>query len=426
MHLFPAVVLTTTLVSSCTAGVLNTFCRGAHRPGVNVKTIRAHQRLYHVNAAWRQNFERGSRRPFKSRAEQTPPKSKYSHASKSSVMSTNIKLKNVNNSMHYGTISIGTPGQEFNVIFDIGSSLMWIPSSHHEPNNEEIHRQYNSDSSSTYRKNFKPFTISYNSGVVSGYFGQDRVTVAGLTVEKQMFGEAVTFDDMFEDTSIDGIVGLGFRNKSRSKKNNLLDNMVSQGLLQAPVFSLYLKRLGTDGGRESHLTLGGANPHFFRGDFIFTDLTEPDKWRFKIDRIEMLNGAYILWVSEGEVEVRSNFAMIEGPYAEVHLINKKLGATLMDVPGMYSVYEFNCSEVDSLPDVDFFIDYGKILSLSSKDYVVKEQTFGKTICYSAFLGRKRVTKDGENYWRLGQAFLRSFYTYFDKDNHRIGFAKAKH
>ncbi|GFO23140.1 cathepsin d [Plakobranchus ocellatus] len=473
MHLFPVVVLTITLVSSCTAGVLNTFVRGSHRPGVNVKTIQAHQRSYSREGPSRKNPEQRPRRPLPSKTEKTRSKSKYHYLSNTPSSTTDIELKNVNNSMHYlyGTINIGTPAQEMNVIFDTGPSLMWISSRHHQQNNEGgvcLDAKHYFDSSSTYKNNGEPFTTTYYSEVVSGYFGQDRVTVANLTVENQMFGETATYLDMFANTCIDGVVGLGFHDKSRSKEFSLVENMVIQGLLDAPVFSLYLKRLGTDGGRESHLTLGGANPDFFTGVFQFANLTEPDLWRFEIDRlgtdggreshltlgganpdfftgvfqfasltepdlwrfeidrIETLNGSSTLWVSEYEVEVRSNFEMIEGPYPDMHLLNKRLGATLMDTPGLYNVYEFNCSEVDSLLDVDFFLDRGKKLSLSSKDYVVKEEKLGQTICYSAFLGRRRFSKGRDNYWRLGQAFLRSFYTYFDKENRRIGFAKAKH
>ncbi|GFO36831.1 cathepsin d [Plakobranchus ocellatus] len=355
---------------------------------MNVKTIQAHLRPRLLHASLRKNFKRGPKRSFASRGDLDLPKSNYHDDSnppdkKPPLSRRDIELNNVNNSMHYGTISIGTPGQEFNVIFHTGESLMWIPSSHHESNNKEHHRQYNNDSSSTYKSVGKPFAINYKVGAVSGNVGQDCVTVAGLTVDNQMFGEAVTFDDMFEDTSIDGIVGLGFRNKSRNKKTNLLDNMVSQGLLQAPVFSLYLKR------------------------------------------IQMFNGSDTLLESECQVEVVSNSAMIDGPYPEVNVLNTKLGATRTIIQGPYEVYTFECSEVDNLPDVEFVIN-GKTLTLSSKDYVVKDEDFGRTMCYSGFLGRKLFTQGGRNFWSFGRAFLSGFYTHFDKANHRIGFAKAKH
>ncbi|GFO36826.1 cathepsin d-like aspartic protease [Plakobranchus ocellatus] len=345
---------------------------------MNVNTVLAHLRPQHLHSSSRKNFKKGPKRPFASRGDLDLPQSKYycdlKPLNKNPPESRrDIVLNHLNNSLHYSTISIGTPAQEFNVIFDTGPSLMWIPSSHHEPDYEELpeyHRQYNNDSSSTYKSTGKPFAITYNAGLVTGYVGQDSVTVAGLTVENQMFGEAALYLDTFANTSIDGMVGLGFRKKSSSKETNLLDNMVSQGLLQAPIFSLYLKRLGIDGGRESHLTLGGVNPDFFTGDFIFADLTAPDKWQFKIDRIQLMNGADTLLESESQVEIVSNSAMIDGPYREVNLLNTKLGATRIVVPGAYEMYTFECSEVDNLPDVEFVIN-GKTLSLSSKDYVIK-------------------------------------------------------
>ncbi|GFO20608.1 cathepsin e [Plakobranchus ocellatus] len=143
--------------------------------------------------------------------------------------------------MHYGKSNVGTPGQEFNVVYDNGPALMWILSSR-SPSHFNLHS----------------------------------VSLAGLTIVNQTFGEAAANLDVFEDTVIDGIVGLGFRNMSRDKETNLLDNMVGQGLLRTPVFSIYISRLGR-GDRPSYLTLGGANPVFFTGDFTFVDLTVPQR-----------------------------------------------------------------------------------------------------------------------------------------------------
>ncbi|GFN84917.1 cathepsin d [Plakobranchus ocellatus] len=159
-----------------------------------------------------------------------------------SASASDIKLKNHNNNLYYAPIAIGTPGQEFNVTFHTDSPITWVPSIH-SPDRQIVSRipnKYNNESSSTYKANGKPFEISYDSGQVSGYRSQDNVVIAGATVHNQTFGESIVEPSMFNNTMNDGVLGLGFSKKAAGKYPTVLDNMMSQGLLPAPVFSFYL------------------------------------------------------------------------------------------------------------------------------------------------------------------------------------------
>ncbi|GFN84960.1 cathepsin d [Plakobranchus ocellatus] len=335
-----------------------------------------------------------------------------------------VTLTNFFDTLYSGPITIGTPGQKFNVVFDTGSSLTWVPSVH-SPSDVLLHyyfQSYDNATSSTYKPNGSPFEIDYYISTVAGYRSKDSVTVAGITTQNQTFGEAITQTEyMFEKTFNDGILGLGFSNISKGEEPSVFDNMISQGLLPAPVFSFYLNRFAS-GERESVLTLGGTNPDYYTGDFIFADLTAPDRWQFKIDGVQLSNGDGIFSESGSQAIVDSGTSFIVGPSHEVDALNTKLGGKLL--PGNSGVYEFDCSVVDSLPDVEFIVN-GQKLSVSSKHYIVKTPGKGEAppTCHSGIVGMAGQEGERPPSWFLGLSFMRAHYTQFDKGNHRIGFAK---
>jgi len=69
------------------------------------------------------------------------------------------------------TIQVGTPGQTSEVLFDTGSSNVWVPDKKFGS-----HHVYNHGDSSTYKSDGRSFNIQYGSGPVSGYLSKDTFT----------------------------------------------------------------------------------------------------------------------------------------------------------------------------------------------------------------------------------------------------------
>merc|ERR1719473_112282 len=98
---------------------------------------------------------------------------------------------------YYGTVSVGSPPQDFTVVFDTGSANLWIPGSGCHSVACFLHSKYRAEKSSTSVKLNETFAIQYGSGDCKGNLVQDVVSVAGLDVPEQVFGatteEALTF-----------------------------------------------------------------------------------------------------------------------------------------------------------------------------------------------------------------------------------------
>ena len=97
---------------------------------------------------------------------------------------TTVIIKDYENAQYYGQIEIGTPGQTLNVVFDTGSSNLWVPSVQ-KPN----HNVYDDSKSSSYVANGSTFAIQYGSGPVSGYYSRDLVTIGDISLTNYLFAE---------------------------------------------------------------------------------------------------------------------------------------------------------------------------------------------------------------------------------------------
>ncbi|KAI1903956.1 hypothetical protein AGOR_G00000740 [Albula goreensis] len=301
-------------------------------------------------------------------------------------------LKNYLDAQYYGEIGIGTPTQTFTVVFDTGSSNLWVPSVHCSLTDIAclLHHKYNSGKSSTYVKNGTAFAIQYGSGSLSGYLSQDTCTIGDLAVEKQ------------------NLRGWG---------RPVFDNIMSQKKVEKNIFSFYLNR-NPDTQPGGELLLGGTDPQYYTGDFQFVNITRKAYWQIHMDGMGI--GSQLALCKDGcEAIVDTGTSLITGPSAEVKALQKAIGA----IPLIQGEYMVDCKKVPSLPTVTFTLG-GKPYTLTGEQYILKESQAGQTICLSGFMGLDIPAPAGP-LWILGDVFIGQYYTVFDRENDRVGFAKSK-
>lgn len=336
-----------------------------------------------------------------------PPGLKYTTSG-----SDNVPLHDYQNAQYYGPISVGTPPQNFNVIFDTGSSNLWVPGV--SCTNCGSHPKYDSSKSSTYSKNGTDFFIQYGSGPVSGFLSEDVATVGDLTVKYQTFAEINNTKGLglaYSVGKFDGILGLAFPSISIDHIPTVFENMISQNLVQQQVVSFYLS--STD-GQDGEMTVGGIDDTKYSGSLQYTDLTSETYWETKLDAFT-INGNSASSTTKAILDTGTS--LLAGPTADV----AKIAATVGAKPFFLNKKEYtiDCSKVATLPDMVFTMG-GNKFTISGADYVIKSGP----ICLFAMTGIDVPAPNGP-LWILGDVFIRKYYTVFDWENKRLGFAPVK-
>lgn len=326
-------------------------------------------------------------------------------------------LLNFEDAQYYGDITIGTPPQTFKVVFDTGSSNLWVPSAHSGFCIAcMLHNRYDHDKSSTYAKNGSDFSIQYGSGSMKGFVSSDKVCVQDICVTNQLFAEATAEPGAaFIIAKFDGLLGMGYPQISVNGITPVFNSMMNQKGVDQPVFAFWLNRVAGD-NKGGELTLGGTDPNHYTGNLTYVPVTRQGYWQFQLDTGFTVGG---VTVGAGAAAIAdTGTSLIAGPTSEIEKIQTAIGAT----PLAKGEYMVDCSKMSSMPNIDIGIG-GKTFTLTPDDYVLKVSALGQTECISGFMGIDLPSKVGPLYI-LGDVFIGKYYTVFDFGANRVGFAES--
>jgi len=324
----------------------------------------------------------------------------------------NIPISDYMDAQYYGPITIGTPPQSFQVIYDTGSSNLWVPSSQCSGC---LHTKYQSSDSSTYVANGTAFSIEYGSGSLSGFLSEDTIALGDISVPQQTFAEATNEPGLaFQLGKFDGICGMAWPAISVDGVTPPFVNMIQQGLVSDPVFSVWL---GRQDGQTGELLIGGIDSSKYTGSLQYIPLISETYWEFGLQGMS-ISGKSVTAVTKAVADTGTS--LLAGPTDEVKAIAAALGAQPVILnPNEYTI---DCSLVPNLPDITINAG-GFTFTLTGTDYVDEISEDGETICLFGMTGIDIPAPAGP-LWIMGDVFLRKYYTVFDMGNSRLGFAPA--
>uniref|UniRef100_A0A8B9DST7 pepsin A n=1 Tax=Anser cygnoides TaxID=8845 RepID=A0A8B9DST7_ANSCY len=311
---------------------------------------------------------------------------------------TTEPLENIMDAEYVGAISIGTPPQQFLVLFDTGSSDLWVPSVDCSSPACGEHERFDHRLSATHRATGQPISIQYGTGSVAGVLAYDTVRVSNQAIglSKKEPGSFLTHH------TFDGILGLAFPSIASSGTVPIFDNMMSQGLVDKDLFSIYLSSESRTG---SFVMLGGMDSSCFSGRLHWIPLSAETYWQIAVDRI-IMRGRVVACPRGCQAVIDSGTMLLAGPLRDVAAIQRHIGAS-----------EYTSGQVrKSLPDVVFVIG-GTKFPVPAKTYI---QQIYLGYCKSGF---ESIAIPAE-LWILGEVFLRQYYSVFDRAHRRVGLAPA--
>lgn len=324
-------------------------------------------------------------------------------------------------SEYYGRITVGTPPQEFHVVFDTGSGNLMLPSTQCDNEACKAHNRYNTGTSTTMldvayaekpdqqtddQGNRDLVTITFGTGEVTGIFLRDIICVGDVCTQGNFVAATEESTEPFLMAPFDGILGLALPQLSEGAHFNIMDCMVREQSLKTHIFSVFF---AVAEGEDSEISFGDYRPERMASKLVWVPITSNGYWQVPMSDIAIGNKPAGLCNGECRVVVDTGTSLIAGP---THIVDR--------LEALLSVAD-NCSNLGTLPVLGFVVA-GHVLNMLPEDYVSVDVDDG---CDLALMALDIPPPKGPLFI-FGDPFLRKYYTVYDRENLRVGFAVAKH
>lgn len=361
------------------------------------------------------------------------------------------------NTQYFGTIYIGVPPQAFQVVFDTGSSNLWVPGPDclgcetrpaYFPN---ISRNFN-NCSLRLGPNASRIKIQYGSGPVEGILSQDTVYLGvdnpyPISIRNQDFLQLTRngFGSSYQQGHFDGIVGLGLPEILADPSTTLLESLIRQQRVAKPVFQVSI------GNKDDDYIQFGS----WRGTHVFQPILPSGHWEVVLTDVEIDGVSFFTQSHQGCLDeqhkllhkyqltlgekfrdtcflkdnpVQNHSSAIVDTGTSFVVAPRPIVQKIADVVGAHynplhpSVFVVSCLAQELAPTLTLIFQSGYRASIPGEKYILVQNGYPK----KCLLGLTYMEVLGPNRWILGDVFLETQTTVFDyglvSGKKRIGFS----
>ena len=312
-----------------------------------------------------------------------------------------------------GPISFGTPGQPLKILFDTGSSELWIRSNECTSKICNGLPAFNSSASSTFVKLNNSFgSIVYaDKTAVQGYHAKESMSVGDHVLNNLTM--LIATNTSGKANVSDGIMGLNFADGSLIYSNIWNKTSLS--------FSYFIELSDVTGG----IIFGGIDTARYHGALSWIPvIPDPDRiyrhWISSLNEISYAGIPIDAGIKVVLFDTGTTHAIVSSSRSKI--INTALGLNVVNVGLEFTSYGVLCDDGELPVMKPLIFSFGnQSISIESTNYMFQYGYSGKIYCISGITGSESMS---DKACIFGNLILRQFYTVFDFGARKIGIADA--